>query len=46
MGSQRRANRGVGAVAEEPFLSIKTVVSHLRDIVTKLGVTARLEVAR
>jgi DNA-binding NarL/FixJ family response regulator len=39
----RRTNR---EIAEELFLSTKTVETHMRNIFNKLGVSSRVEVAR
>jgi DNA-binding NarL/FixJ family response regulator len=39
----RRTNR---EIAEELFLSVKTVETHIRNIFNKLGATSRVEVAR
>ena len=39
------AGRTNPAIAEELFLSVKTVETHLRNVFVKLGVASRAEVA-
>ena len=39
------AGRTNPAIAEELFLSVKTVETHLRNVFSKLGVASRAEVA-